>query len=276
MDFFRKIFGFTSNQPTSSQEFESTTTQQPFTNQDRSGIRFDYDEKSFLNPNEQFEDAFNVFTDPIEMHRFFEEQMDQVFKMFGFPRLENFFNNIPSIEGNNHSTQTGNDSERDPDIEPTNPRDYFLKNEPIMPHYEDSTEKSDRDVDGILNIGDLNSVFKKSTDKKTYNQKKPFGETFFNQSVQVKTVRKPDGSLETRKTMRDSQGNKETIITQKQGDKEYTIIKRVDKNGKEEIEEIMVNMDEKDKPALKQSEHCESSAPFGAYFDNTMFDKFFK
>lgn len=72
--------------------------------------------------------------------------------------------------------------------------------------------------------------------------------------------------------MRDSQGNEETTIRRKVDDKEYTITKRRDKDGKEETIENLVNLDEKevDKFFPKQDMPQLHQQPW------PFFDRFFK
>lgn len=247
MELFRNFFGIHNHQPKNSDSVYG------FHDQDKS--------------NERDGRSFNVFTDPLEMHRYFEQQMDEVFRNFGFPNFRNFFHQVPGI----------GDSFHEEDEKPQNLREQFLKKECVKPHYEESHEKVDKDLDGKLNMGDLYSIFKGSGENTldVLREPKSFGERFFNQSVQVKTIIKPDGLLETQKTVRDSQGNEELTITHKLGDKEYTIIKKLDKEGKEETQEILINMDENDKAIFQKSNHKPKEFS-GSYFDNSLFSKFFK
>lgn len=52
--------------------------------------------------------------------------------------------------------------------------------------------------------------------------------------------------IESHQTVRDSEGNEETIVTHKRGDKEYTRITKINKNGEREVKENFVNLDEGD------------------------------
>lgn len=119
-----------------------------------------------------------------------------------------------------------------------------------------------------FDMGDLDTVLKGTPSQ-------PHIKTFtYGQTVSTKTVRKPDGvsfikcallfpflnltynmlqTIETHRTLRDQQGNEETTITRRQGEKEYSITTRKDKDGKQEIIENLVNMDENDKDVFLKS-----------------------
>lgn len=80
--------------------------------------------------------------------------------------------------------------------------------------------------------------------------------------------------METHRTVRDNEGNEETTITRKIGDKEHTVTKRRDKNGKEEIIENLVNLDEKDLDSFLHKKLPEFQPP--DVHKPSIFDKFFK
>ncbi|KAL1491132.1 hypothetical protein ABEB36_011774 [Hypothenemus hampei] len=251
MDFFRKIFNFSDK--------HSETTQNDQRRYPRDSIPYEDEPHDNRNRN------FQVFTDPLEMHRYFEQQMDDFFKSFGFPNFGNFF---PSLEAPNIEEHFY-DEEKHVD---TNSREYFLKN----PSKDE--DKIDRDLDGKLSITDIDKFFNNENNKGQQNvmpkrdfSPGPFQNRFFNQSVQVRTVRQPDGSVETHRTVRDSEGNEETTVTRKMGEKEYTIIKKRDKEGKEEIHENMINMTEQDKPSFFSDTPLSKSS-----FYESLLGQFFK
>ena len=66
----------------------------------------------------------------------------------------------------------------------------------------------------------------------------------FGSSVSTQIVRRPDGSVEERRTVRDTDGNEETRITRQIGDKMHTIVTKKAKDGSEIKSEDIVNMDE--------------------------------
>lgn len=123
-----------------------------------------------------------------------------------------------------------------------------LREQYIKPGYDKSKEgqnghRMDTDLDERFNIGDLDSILKKPERSITPFQRKP-EMRIFGQSVQYKTVRNPDGSVEVQKIVRDNIGNEERTITKKIGDKEHTITIKRDKDGREERTENFVNMDD--------------------------------
>lgn len=93
MDFFRKLFGLPS-QPYNSQRWERSFQQKsgkPFRRKTKL-FSFGYiDEENTSTEPPDNGRHFNVFTDPLEMHRYFEQQMDTLFKSFGMPNFGHFF-----------------------------------------------------------------------------------------------------------------------------------------------------------------------------------------
>jgi len=251
MDFFRKLFGFPDHYSSESNDFKSSERSPPYSKNPERFLNNDIQSESSGFYNDEHGTHFNVFTDPLEMHRYFEQQMDNVFKSFGFPNFKNIFPSLEHPGVHDHLYDENN----------PNNRDYFLRKDyERRPHYESSItdKKVDKDLDGKLNITNLDTLFQQP-DKKVeadsnenqslniYKSTRPFQGSFFKQSVQVKTIRKPDGSVESSRKVTDSEGNEVTTTTRKLGDKEYTVTKRRDKQGKEEIQETMVNMAEEDK-----------------------------
>lgn len=73
--------------------------------------------------------------------------------------------------------------------------------------------KEDRDLDSAVSSGGLDQILTPSADQAP-NQ--PRSRSFF-QSVSVTKVVKPDGTVEERRTVRDSQGNEQTTVTRSGG-----------------------------------------------------------
>ncbi|KAJ8961202.1 hypothetical protein NQ318_008885 [Aromia moschata] len=65
-----------------------------------------------------------------------------------------------------------------------------------------------------------NSVFGKEQAKAQNS------EVFFGQIRNVKTIKHPDGTIETHRTIKDNEGNEEVTVCHKIEDKEYCIIKK--------------------------------------------------
>ncbi|XP_061521579.1 HCLS1-associated protein X-1 [Phycodurus eques] len=74
--------------------------------------------------------------------------------------------------------------------------------------------KEDRDLDSAVSSGSLDQILASPADQLPSQQ--PQNRSFF-QSITVTKVLKPDGTLEERRTVRDSRGNEETTMTRSGG-----------------------------------------------------------
>lgn len=81
----------------------------------------------------------------------------------------------------------------------------------------------------------------------------------------------------THHTTHDQEGNEERTVTHKLGDKEYSVTTRVDKNGKQETIENLINMDENEIGKLFKNDKP-GNFEFNQEKDPNwfLFDKFFK
>ncbi|XP_012255038.2 HCLS1-associated protein X-1-like [Athalia rosae] len=246
-NFFRDIFGFGRREPPNygfedqsqhKDEFRNPIWQ---TDEDE-----DDDNDDFRHPGvgNFGSGRFNVYTDPFEITRYFETQMDSMLKnFFGFSHegIMSPFGN-PSEDRLQHPLP----------IEP--PRQSNLRDEVLKPGYETlepqnhlppEKQKLDIDLDGRITSDELSKVWKdpsslQSTDSYANTpRQRPFVFHSFGQSVSTKIIRKPDGTIEQYRTVKDSNGNEETTITHQIGDKTRTVIIKKDKNGeKSETETI--------------------------------------
>nr|XP_023028952.1 uncharacterized protein LOC111517134 [Leptinotarsa decemlineata] len=180
------------------------------------------------------------------------------------------------------------------DLEPRNSpnvRDQFLKSGYEKPT-QSNTDKEDKDLDNKILSGDLGSVFgsglekeitpydKKTSENFHYGTMTPYERQtpqnfFYGKSQTMKTVVNPDGSTETHSNVRDNDGNEEMSVCRRIGDKEYCIVRKRDKSGKEEVTEHFVNMDESEKDIFSKpsGSNLITEEPSGSRFP---FDKFFK
>ncbi|XP_065168803.1 uncharacterized protein [Atheta coriaria] len=159
---------------------------------------------------------------PHEFHKFVEEQMQHIMSSFGMGRHVTPFDDFNTQE-----------------TPPGSLREQYLK--PGFDH--PSTSKADTDLDGRVSIDELDTVLKPSGEMQPYT--KPIikgGMHFFGQSISTRTVRKPDGSVETTRTVTDNAGNRETTVTMRDKNTERTITTRIDANGDETKEEKFVNL----------------------------------
>ncbi|KAF5286356.1 hypothetical protein FQR65_LT12650 [Abscondita terminalis] len=219
-------------------------------------LRDHYNEKP-IDESEQF--GFNVFTNPLEMHRYFEHQMNEMMKSFGiFNKDSSFFDNDESM--------FGGFKESAPFDFDGNLRDNFLK-----PGYEDPANrkyiKGDTDLDEQYQSGDFK---RNSIQKPSALQKFSFGQTTI-----TKTFRNSDGITEVYKSVKNHDGNREETVTRKQGDKEYTVVTKTDKNGIQEITENLLNLDDSEKEAFMKNNNSFKPDRSKDNFDVSLFQKLF-
>ncbi|XP_029177275.1 uncharacterized protein LOC114945302 [Nylanderia fulva] len=175
---------------------------------------------------------FSIFSDPLEMTRYFESQMDNMLKGFFFGFNNGFFGDetiktLPSGEPDKHD----------------NLRDKMLKLYPHSPITDVSPEqKIDTDLDGKITTEEFSRMWNKG-DVKTVE---PFVLHSFStvRSVRKEIIRRSNGTIDQKQVFKDSEGNEETIVSREIGDKKYVITTKKDKNGVETKSEDFFNMDE--------------------------------
>ncbi|XP_014204099.1 HCLS1-associated protein X-1 isoform X2 [Copidosoma floridanum] len=260
-DFFRNFFGRGSPDQEPSQN--RINDEQRHRNSFRNPIwQTDEDDDDDVNDFGNHH-QFRIFSDPFEMTRFFETQMDEL--------LKNFFGGFNGF-GNDSNVFFGNalPGPSSPEGNPIGPRDEVLKpshdepsshfkfdfnnilpmpaDEPLddvlKPSYElPDGQKQDSDIDGKLKSNELAKIWKNPA-QDVQPSKPQFSFRSFGKSVSTQFVRRPDGSLEQRRTVRDSDGNEETTVTRQIGDKVHTVVTKKAKDGSEIKSEDIVNMDE--------------------------------
>lgn len=164
-------------------------------------------------------DHFHIFTDPLQMTRFFESQMENMLLSFFY-----------GFNGGNEA-----DTRHPFNIFPFEPsqegsiRDQFLK-----PSKDQLALKEDTDLDGKVTPDNFPNIWNEieSNQKPKLEITRPFMSGFC-RSTTKEWVRNPDGTIEEKQIVRDSQGNEEIVVTRRSGDKTYTVITRKDKNGVE-------------------------------------------
>ncbi|KAK9720514.1 hypothetical protein QE152_g22019 [Popillia japonica] len=185
--------------------------------------------------------GFNVFSNPLEMHRYFESQLNSMLKSFGIPGEGSIFG---FNEGHSDSFPNFPEGPEQSQIPSTDElRDQYLKPGYQQPN-SGGRDKSDSDLDGKINSSDLDSIFKDEPQTLQPYQPQPRIHTFGKQIM--KTFTNHNGIIQSQQTIRDHEGNEEVIVTHKRGDQEYTKIMKTDKNGQQEIKENFINMNEED------------------------------
>ncbi|XP_071644941.1 uncharacterized protein [Temnothorax longispinosus] len=175
---------------------------------------------------------FNMFSDPLEMTMYFESQIDNM--------LKNFFNfsNIP-FDDKAIAALPFAAPEKD-----SNLRDKLLKPEPDKFAITDVPfeQKIDTDLDGRVSAEEFSKMWNKGnmeTKKSSVPNNFSIG-----RSVRKEIIRRPDGTVEKKQVIRDTEGNEQTIISKEIGDKTYVVTIKKDKNGIETRSEDLINMDE--------------------------------
>ncbi|XP_011314801.1 HCLS1-associated protein X-1 [Fopius arisanus] len=179
---------------------------------------------------------FEIFTDPFEMTRYFESQMDTMMKdFFSFGLGEG--KEIP-FEGFSQ-------------IMPPNQQERDLRDEVLKPGYTlpppnhgVDIPKCDEDLDGKVDLKDFSRVWNGTAEPEgELTSPQPFKFRSFGQSIVSQTIRRPDGSIEERRTTKDNEGNSETIVKHRMGEKIHTVVIKKDKDGVETQTENFENMD---------------------------------
>ncbi|XP_070155977.1 HCLS1-associated protein X-1 [Polyergus mexicanus] len=174
---------------------------------------------------------FSIFSEPLEMTRYFESQMDNMLKNFFFGFNNGFFGDeiikeLPFAPEKND-----------------NLRDKVLKSYPDASVTDISPkQKIDTDLDGKITAEEFSRMWNKGNVETV----KPFVPHSFStgRSVRKEIIRRSDGTIEQKQIIRDSEGNEKTIVSREIGDKKYVITTKKDKNGVETKSEDLFNMDE--------------------------------
>ncbi|XP_020278514.1 HCLS1-associated protein X-1 [Pseudomyrmex gracilis] len=239
-DYFRNFLGAKRrNEPGTSGLDEHYAPRDNFRNpiwqSDDDDDEIDIDEFMFNGNNMHF----NIFSDPLEMAKYFESQMDNMLKNFGFGH-NSFFRMLPGIEEDIKALPFAeHEPERNIDIDL---REKMLKSKPEIFGEQNHEQKIDTDVDGKITTEEFSKLWNKGS-LETVKPSAPHSFSF-GRSVRKEIVRNPDGTIEEKQVIRDSKGNEETIISRVIGDKRYVVTTKKDKNGFETKSEDLFNIDE--------------------------------
>ncbi|XP_021232399.1 HCLS1-associated protein X-1 [Numida meleagris] len=96
-------------------------------------------------------------------------------------------------------------------------------------------QKEDGDLDSQVSSAGLGTILR---------PQQPAPRSYF-QSVSVTTVTLPDGAVEERRTVQDSQGHRETTVTRRRGDQAFITTTKEDGQSKDYREEVL-NMDDRE------------------------------
>lgn len=167
----------------------------------------DIDSSRHFNGNNHF----HIFTDPLQMIKYFESQMDEHIKNFihGFNNesVDIYTNVFPSL----------------PSQQKENLRDQMLKPNDQM------GIKLDTDLDGRITADNFSNVWDEHSKPKS-EVSRPY---IFGRSVRKEYIRESDGTITQKQIVRDNEGNEEITVSHQIGDKIHTIVTKRDKNGVE-------------------------------------------
>lgn len=228
--FFRSLFGFP-DRPQNFQRPDDPGLIDEFRNPIWGSDEEDSDDE-FRHGGASSHFGFNVLTDPLEMHRFFEQQMNEMLKSFQHWNMPDIFGlpNVPAIEYPEERKST-------------NLRDQVLK-----PGYTQAKtqhdEKVDTDLDAKVRKSGIGSLIKEG--EAPYVQitpKNPSYGGFTSKSIIRRSSRRPDGSVEQEEIVRDSAGNEKRTVTRTIGDQSHIIITESGPDGTKCTDQF-VNIDE--------------------------------
>lgn len=104
------------------------------------------------------------------------------------------------------------------------------------PHTGKDAALEDQDLDSQVSSEGLDTVLRPS---------KPETKSYF-KSVSVTKVMGPDGTIEEHRTVKDSHGTVETIVTRRKGNQVFERTSITDEEGEEKVSEKMINKDDRD------------------------------
>jgi len=214
-------------------------------------------------PSQYFlQEGFDVFTNPLDMERFFNHRMEEMMRgFFGGVLLPPGMGQPPQMPGlGRPMPPPGILEQEDDDESSAGSRDFMLR-DGYVKRRAGATGQDEKWEDGEIDIGQVDKVVPAqppvmpptpfrglfSADP-FFNGQAPSGpeiHTFsFGQSSSSSFVSRPDGSTEERKTTTDSQGNVRTTVKRCLGDQcqVTTTVKKSD--GTEERSESTANMDQ--------------------------------
>lgn len=313
LDFFRNFFSRGGVQePPQNRNEDNYQHRDSFRNPIWQNDEDEDDVSDFRHPTNRYH--FRIDSNPFEMTRFFETEMEHIlrslFSSDGFG--SNFGDNSgPFLPfGDDEFTHAFGNPENKSKYK--GPRDEVMKPEYGVPHsrfgFDDFTsifsipnkkpsdkglcddimkpsykmpdsnhQKVDSDLDGKIKSDEIAKILKNPSALEL--QEPQFsGKSFqFGKSVSTQIIRRNDGSIEERRTFKDSSGNEETCVTRQIGDKKHTVITKKAKDGSQEQTEDIINMDENELNGFNEKWSAYSKTPKQSItnFDHFPWHRFF-
>ncbi|XP_046404499.1 HCLS1-associated protein X-1-like [Ischnura elegans] len=203
-EFIRSVFGF----PRPQVPADPSTSHPSRGNEFKKPVWIDeyVEEDDDILSQQQSTAMFPVLSDPLEIHRYFEQQMEYMQQMIrnfsGFPHTSIFDDKNTDVFGAIAPTEPGSRSLRD---------EYLKEPDGALP-----CPRKDTDLDHKVGAGGLGGILdEESPEKKLLMAPASPAPKFrfFGESTITRTVRKADGTVETRTTTRRSDGTEETVVS---------------------------------------------------------------
>ncbi|XP_036146318.1 uncharacterized protein LOC105834259 isoform X2 [Monomorium pharaonis] len=230
-DYFRNFFGIRRrNEPSTSGLDTYDSHRESFRNPIWQSNDDDDDDDidNFWHPRSSLH--FNIFSDPLEITLYFESQIDNILK--NFLKFNSTFLDDKAITALPFTAPEKDDNLRDNVLKPDT---FAIADMPFE-------NKVDTDLDGRISARE----FSKMWNKRDVEVAKPSVASSFSigRSIRKKIIHRPDGTIEKKQIIRDSEGNEETIISKEADGKTYVVTVKKDRNGIETKTENLMNMDE--------------------------------
>ncbi|KOC63380.1 hypothetical protein WH47_04098 [Habropoda laboriosa] len=164
---------------------------------------------------------FEIFNNPLEMTRYFEFQIDNI-----------ICKNIVYIYLGDDATMNM--------LPFSSPQKEQLRDQMLKQDNDEISPKLDIVLDGKVTADNFSDVWDEYNHSKVESSK-PF---IITKSMKREYIHRPDGIIQQKQVIRDSEGNEETIVSKQVGDKMHTIITKRDKSGVETTTENFCDINE--------------------------------
>lgn len=224
--------------------------------------------------------GYDIFSNPLEIQRHFQQEMEEMsrlFETFGNMFGGDFFHSHPPIS--DHDNYQGKQNLRDRYVKPK----YWHDSNESERSLGSATRKGqlDNDLDDRVNAGELDEILK---DKPSMEKYEPHAQIHISGKHSFsKIITNSDGTTEYYHTVRDSEGNEETTVTQQIGDQRYSVTTHTDSKGEKQQTECFKNIEKDDFDTFKKKWSKLHQAPLYPRIDKepkpndlSIFDHFFK
>lgn len=246
-NFFRSVFGFP-DRPQNFQRPDDPGLVDEFRNPIWGSDEEDSDDE-FRHGGSSSHFGFHVFTDPLEMHRFFEQQMNEMLKSFQQWNTPDIFghSDMPALEyPEKHKSK--------------NLREQILK-PGFAPAKTPQDERVDVDLDAKVRKSGIGGLIKEE-EAPSMQVITPGHSSFTSKSVIRRSSRRPDGSVEQEEIVRDNAGNEKRTVTRTIGNQSHVVITETGPNGTKQTDQF-INIDEDKLKEFEERWNRHTNTQFG-------------